>query len=86
MGFYKNRRRQARKSLLRWRRQGVSFGDALDEAEHSQPFELSRQRGGAELGNQGPQIGTAQAADVEFRAPQCPQQSLLAALEEVQSF
>jgi hypothetical protein len=63
----------------------IGSGDTLDQAQNSQPFELARERGRAEVWEQGMQVSTAHAADVELGPLQCPQQGLLAAFEEVQS-
>src|SRR5882724_7645337 len=59
--------------------------NTLDQAKGSQAMQLTRQTRGGDPGQIGREICTAYAMDVEFRALQGPQQSLLGTLEEVQA-
>ena len=61
----------------------VGASDAFDDAELAQTGELSREGGGRALGEQRPQVGAAQAGDVEAGTLQGREQALLDAAEKV---
>ena len=63
----------------------VGASDAFDDAELAQAGELSGEGGGRALGEYRPQIGAAQAGDVEAGTLQGREQALLDAAEKVEA-
>ena len=63
----------------------VGASDAFDDAELAQTGELSREGGGRALGEQRPEIGAAQAGDVEAGTMQGGEQALFDAAEKIEA-
>ncbi len=63
----------------------VGASDAFDDAELAQTGELSREGGGRALGDERPEVGAAQAGDVEAGTLQSREQGLFGAAEKVQA-
>jgi hypothetical protein len=61
----------------------VGASDAFDDAELAQTGELSREGGGRALDEQRPQVGSAQAGDVEAGTLQSREQALFDAAEKI---
>ena len=58
---------------------------ALEQSEHAQAAQLSRQPGRREVGQKAQQVASCQAVDVERRALDRTHESLIVAIEEVQA-
>ena len=63
----------------------VGASDAFDDAEFAQTGELSGEGGGRALGEQRPQVGAAQAGDVEAGTLQGREQALFDAAEKIEA-
>lgn len=64
----------------------VGIGSPLEQAEDTQAVELAGQSGRRKVGQQAQQIAPSQAVDVELRALDGAQQSLIMAIEEIEAF
>src|SRR4029077_15920815 len=63
----------------------VGASDTFDDAELAQTGELSGEGGGRALGEQRPQVGAAQAGDVEAGTRQGREQALFDAAEKIEA-
>ena len=63
----------------------VSVSDFLDEAQDTETFQVAGDTGHGEVGQEGFEIGTAHATDVELRALQGAEQGVLSLVEEVEA-
>ena len=63
----------------------VGASDAFDDAELAQTGELSGEGGGRALGEQRPEVGAAQAGDVEAGTLQGREQALFDAAEKIEA-
>ena len=61
------------------------MSDFLDEAQDTETFQVAGDTGHGEVGQEGFEIGTAHATDVELRALQGAEQGVLSLVEEVEA-
>ncbi len=61
------------------------MNDLLDESELAQAPEIARDAGRRDLAQEGSEVGTADATDVEFGTLKRAQQGLLSGVEEVEA-
>jgi hypothetical protein len=63
----------------------IAMNDFLDETELAQAPKLARDAGRRDLAQEGDEVGTADATDVELGTLKCTQQGLLSGIEEVEA-
>jgi hypothetical protein len=63
----------------------IAMNDFLDETELAQAPKLARDAGRRDLAQEGDEVGTADATDVELGTLKRPQQGLLSGIEEIEA-
>ena len=63
----------------------IAMNDLLDETELAQAPKLARDAGRRDLAQEGDEVGTADATDVELGTLKRPQQGLLSGIEEIEA-